>query len=104
MNLGDIVQAIYRGRFLVSDHADEEARNDRLSLDEIAASVTGGEVIEDYPRDYPYPGCLVLGFNGRGEPIHSVWAYNELPGFAVLITAYRPAPERWTDWRVRRTP
>ena len=104
MNLGDIIRAVQAGRFLVTDHADEEARNDRLSLGEILASVEGGEVIEEYPRDYPYPSCLVLGFNAKGEPVHSVWAYNELTGFAVLITVYRPDPERWIGWRTRRTP
>lgn len=102
MNLSDLIRAVRAGRFLVTDHADEEARNDRLSLDEILDSATGGEVIEEYPRGYPYPSCLVLGFNAREEPIHSVWAYNELTDFAALITVYRPDPERWIDWRVRR--
>lgn len=102
MNLGDIIRVVRTGRFLVTDHADEEARNDRLSLDEILASINDGEVLEEYPRDYPYPSCLVLGFSTKGEPIHSVWAYNEVTGFVVLITVYRPDPERWIDWRVRR--
>lgn len=102
MNLEDIIRAVREGRFVVTDHADEEARNDRLTLDEILASVNAGEVIEEYPRDHPYPSCPVFGFNPRGEPIHSVWAYNELTGFAVLITVYRPDPERWVDWKVRR--
>lgn len=102
MSLDDIIRAVRVGRFVVTDHADEEARNDRLTLDEILASVTAGEVIEEYPRDHPYPSCLVLGFNATGEPIHSVWAYNEPTGFVVLITVYRPDPERWIDWRVRR--
>ena len=37
-----------------------------------------------------------------GEPVHSVWAYNREPEFAVLITTYRPDPDRWIDWRTRR--
>ncbi len=53
MNLDDIVRGSQAGRFLVTDHADEEAGNDRLSVDEILASVSWGEVIEEYPGDYP---------------------------------------------------
>jgi len=46
---------------------------------------------------------LILGKNLKGEPIHSVWAYNVETKASVLITVYRPHPERWMeDWRTRR--
>ncbi|WP_419634089.1 DUF4258 domain-containing protein, partial [Thiolapillus sp.] len=51
--------------------------------------------------DKPYPSCLILGRNFSGEPIHSVWAYNPENLWAVLITVYRPGPERWIDWKIR---
>ena len=102
MRIEDLLRAITGGRIRVSDHADQEANDDRLSYDEIAASVMRGEIIEDYPQDRPYPSCLVYGENEKGEPIHSVWAYNEGEGAAVLITVYRPDPRRWLDWRTRR--
>jgi hypothetical protein len=28
---------------------------------------------------------------------------NEKTGRAVLITVYRPDPDRWTDWRRRKS-
>ena len=62
-----------------------------------------GEIIEEYPEDRPYPSCLVYGDTFGGEPVHSVWAYNEESGFAVIITVYRPDPTRWKpDWKTRR--
>lgn len=86
----------------MTDHADEEAHADRLSLDEVFSSVLQGEVIEDYPQDKPFPSCLVFGLTFHGEPVHSVWAYNSENRWAVLITVYRPDPDRWDNWRTRR--
>ena len=102
LDIEDIIEAIRDDRVQITDHADEEAQADCLSFDEILASVLSGEVIEDYPDDGPYPSCLIYGNTFSGEPVHSVWAYNDENGWAVLITIYRPDPERWLDWRTRR--
>jgi hypothetical protein len=32
----------------------------------------------------------------------SVWAYAANSEIAVLITVYRPDPDRWVDWKVRK--
>jgi hypothetical protein len=101
MDIENIVNAIRRSRVKITDHADEEVFNDSLTYEEVYASVFRGEVIEDYPSDKPYPSCLIMGTNFSGEPIHSVWAYNPENLWAVLITIYRPDPDRWIDWKVR---
>jgi hypothetical protein len=102
MDIQDIVSAIQEKRIRITDHADEEAQTDRLTFDEIFFSVLQGEIIEDYPTDKPYPSCLIYGDNFQGEPIHGVWAYNAETHWAVLITVYRPDPNRWINWRERR--
>jgi len=102
MGIDDIVTAVRKDRIRITDHADEEAQADDLSFDEIFYSVFQGEIIEEYPDDKPYPSCLVYGDTFRGNPVHSVWAYNSKSRWAVLITVYRPDPERWIEWRVRR--
>ncbi|MDD5560158.1 DUF4258 domain-containing protein [Candidatus Methylomirabilis sp.] len=102
MNIQDIIDAIRDNRIRITDHADEEAQADRLPFDEIFFSVLQGEIIEAYPSDKPYPSCLIYGNSFTGEPIHSVWAYNPETKWSVLITVYRPDPERWVDWRTRR--
>ena len=101
MEIENIINAIQNSRVKVTDHADEEAFDDSLTYEEIYSSVIQGEVIEDYQNDKPFPSCLVLGRNFWGEPIHSVWAYKPENQWAVLITVYRPEPERWIDWKVR---
>ena len=102
MDVDRIIAAIADNQIRITDHADEEAQADDLSFDEVFGSVFRGEVIEDYPHDWPYPSCLIYGETFQGDPVHSVWAYNEKDGWAVLVTVYRPDPGRWTDYRVRR--
>lgn len=68
-----------------------------------AESVREGTVIEDYPT-YPKGACvLVLQRDHTGKPIHVLWG---IPGQAtspaVVVTAYRPDPNRWTDDFLRR--
>ena len=102
MNIQHIIKSIQNKQILITDHADEEAENDQLTFDEIYFSVFNGEIIEDYPSDKPYPSCLIYGETFSGEPVHSVWAYNERTQWAVLITVYRPDPDKWIEWRKRR--
>ena len=102
MNIEDIIAAIRSNQIRITDHADEETYPDSLEFDQIFYNVLHGEIIESYPDDKPYPSCLIYGETFRGEPIHSVWAYNPDNMWAVLITVYRPDPGRWVDWRKRR--
>lgn len=100
--INQIRLAINLEKVIISRHGREEAENDDLSLEEIIFSVMNGEIIENYPDDFPFPSCLILGTNQDREPIHSVWAYNENTGFAVLITVYRPDFNMWSEWRIRK--
>jgi hypothetical protein len=102
VKIEDIIDAIHNNRIRITDHADEEAQSEDLSFDEILFSVVQGEIIEDYPTDRPFPSCLIYVDTFTGEPIHTVWGYNANNQWAVLITVYRPDPERWIDWRTRR--
>ncbi len=72
LHIEDINSAIKFGRVKISDHADEEAINDGLSISEVFSSILTGEIIEQYVDDKPYPSCLIIGFVNEGIPIHSV--------------------------------
>lgn len=99
-----IIKSIEAKKFRITDHADEEANNDRIPLIEASKTISNGEIIEQYPDDKPYPSCLIFSRLGSGDPIHTVWAFNRETDSSVLITAYRPDPGRWIDGRIRRTP
>lgn len=102
MKIEWIIDAIRHGRIRITDHADEEAQSDSLQFDQIFSSVLRGKIIENYPEDKPYPSCLVFGQTTGREPVHSVWGFNPDNQWAVLITVYRPDPERWIDFQQRR--
>jgi hypothetical protein len=67
----------------------------------VAGALASGEIIEQYPTDYPFPSCLVLGYTAEGKALHVVCGSNGAELW--LITAYNPAPADWTeDFRQRR--
>ncbi len=80
MDIGYLNTASHHGMVRITDHADEQAVDDDLTLNEVYHSVLPGEVIEDYPKDKPYPSCLVMGRSLAGEPVHSVWTHNPETG------------------------
>ena len=47
MKISHLVEAIDSNRIRISDHADLEAHEDRLSYEEIFYSVRRGEIIEE---------------------------------------------------------
>jgi hypothetical protein len=70
MEITAIIRAIQAGRVRITDHADEEAQADGVSIGQVFLSVTSGEIIEQYPNDTPYPSCLIYGESGG--PLHTV--------------------------------
>lgn len=102
MKIENIIESIKNDKIRITDHADEEIHNDNLSFEEVFISVVNGEIIEKYPDDSPYPSYLIYGKNFKNEPIHSVWAYNKKSKASVLITAYRPDPNKWIEWKRRK--
>lgn len=62
----------------------------------------GGEVVEEYLDDTPYPSALVLGFVAS-RPLHVVVALDANGPDAYIITVYEPSPDRFErDWKTRR--
>lgn len=102
MDIRNIIRAIDAKRHVVTDHADERSQDRQLETEDVFHSVRNGEIIENYPEDEPYPSCLIYGEDSTGEPIHSVWAYDEQRERAILITVYRPNPAIWIHGRERR--
>ncbi len=98
-----VCEAIVRDAFYVSEHAYNEAIDDRIGPLDVVAETANGEVFEDYPTDPRGASCLVLCHLRRAKPVHAVWGYDEAAKVAILITVYRPDPDRWSDdFRVRR--
>lgn len=68
---------------------------------DIKNCIATGRIIEQYPDDYPYPSCLVLGVTVEGKILHVVIGVGG--GYLWLITAYYPDPLKWNeDFSVRK--
>mgnify|MGYP005835291295 CR=1 FL=1 len=104
MDIEDILDAIRAERVRITRHARVEAEADGLSFSEVFFSVHQGEIIEEHSVAEPFPSCLIYGNTFKGDPVHTVWALNNETGWAAVITVYRPHPDRWVNWRVRREP
>ena len=64
--------------------------------------INTGQVIIDYPDDKPYPSCLMLAFI-NDNPIHVVFAFDQENKTGIVITAYIPNAQLWTeDFKLRR--
>ena len=92
-----IKRLVARREVRISEHGYDELAQDNILAIEVVSGVEGGQLVEDYP-DYPKGPCaLVLQRDRAGEPIHVVWGIPKNQDFpAVVVTAYRPDPEKWT--------
>lgn len=87
----------------VSEHGYDESAADGIFARDVVECIAHAREVEDYP-DYPKGPCvLVLEHDRDGRAVHVVRGIPRgEPGPAVLVTAYRPDPEKWTDDFTRR--
>ena len=88
----DILQNLIReNKIRWSTHCVERMGERDISRADVKKCIGDGEIIEDYPNDFPYPSCVirvVAGTDGQ-------WIY--------IITTYYPSSERFeNDMRTRR--
>ncbi len=95
------IQALLRARRIKwTTHVMERLQERGVHPSDIRVCLSGGEIIESYPDDYPYPSCLVLGYTQTNIPVHVVASIGM--GMLWIITAYVPSGEKWKDdWRTR---
>lgn len=98
-----ILALVRNGEIRISEHGYDELAEDGLSVREIIAGIGNAAVIEDYPNYYKGPSVLALQRDQTGSFIHVVWGIPKGHASpAVLVTAYRPDPARWTRDFMRR--
>ena len=83
---------------MISDHGYDGLAADGLRVSDIVSTVNDSRIIEEYSDYAKGPCVLVLQIDRNGKPVHAVWGIPKgKTSPAVLVTAYRPDPNRWEN-------
>ena len=82
-------------------HASKRLEQRGILIDDVISCIMTGEIIGEYPNDYPYPSCLTLGNLNTKCPLHVVVGSNHEQLW--IITAYYPSSDKWeSDLKTRK--
>jgi hypothetical protein len=62
MNIKDLVKKIKDEKIKWGGHASERILERNITRDDVIESILHGKIIEEYPDDFPFPSCLILGY------------------------------------------
>ena len=86
---------------VITQHSRRRMAERGVALADVMSAIGNGEIIEQYPDDFPFPSCLILGKAKDSRQLHVVASVNE--NLIYLITAYYPDAERWeADMKTRK--
>lgn len=98
----EIRRKIEEDEFEFSQHALDQSILRQIPLKAVREAIATGEIIEDYPQDKYGPSCLIFGTTAENRPIHIQSSY-PTRDLVKIITLYQPDPQRWVDYRTRRS-
>jgi Domain of unknown function (DUF4258) len=84
-------------------HAFDRLRTNKILSDNLLTSMDTAELLEEYP-DYHAGQTVLLLHYVDDAPVHAVWGIEKgTDEPLVLVTAYRPDAELWSnDFRKRK--
>jgi len=92
----EVIRSFCRNeKIAITRHAAYRLEERGITFLSVEAGIMNGEIIEDYPTDYPNPSVLLLGHTGDNSPIHVVVGIGA--DNIQIITAYYPSPDKWED-------
>jgi len=101
IDINEIIVLYDSGAATLTQHFLDSIGKRGIIFDDIESAISSGEIIEQYPNDYPHPSALILGYTNNKTPLHAVIGVGGR--FVWLITAYFPDPEKWeSDLKTRK--
>lgn len=95
MQLEDLKKYIANGAIRWSTHCLERMQERDISRVDVKKCITDGEIIEDYPDDFPHPSCLIFGYTVNEKIIHVVAGCDG--EYIYIITVYYPNTIKFED-------
>lgn len=80
---------------IITLHGQLRLHERRITVDDVICAIDQGTIIEQYPDDFPFPSCLILGNSLHNTFIHVVVSMDAEKIY--LITAYIPDPDEWEE-------
>lgn len=100
-NIEDFRKINKSENIVISLHGQLRLNERNITVDDVINAINNGEIIEQYPEDFPFPSCLVLGISINNDYIHVVVSMDA--GKIYLITAYKPGLDKWeSDLKTRK--
>lgn len=101
LNLQDLQKICSLENIEITLHAAKRLAQRGILIDDILSCIKTGEIIEQYPDDYPYSSCLILGKSSTNLILHVVVG-SDLATLWI-VTAYYPNSEKWeSDFKTRK--
>ena len=84
-----------------TQHCADRMLTRGISRQDVLNVIAHGEIIEDYPDDYPHPSCLIFGHSVNNSILHVVAGCDG--EMIYIITAYYPSIAKFNcDMKTRR--
>lgn len=103
MNIQKIQDHCIQSKMKWYKHALERMQERDISRQDVKNCIMQGEIIEDYPDDFPHPSCLIFGRTMDQKVIHVVVSLDEDQDTIGIITVYYPSVEKFEkDLKTRK--
>lgn len=93
-DINNIRKICESGKIKWSKHASEQILRREISREDVLTAIKRGEIIEEYPSNWPHPACLVYGQTLLDVVIHIVVGIEE---YIHIITVYHPDTDKFKD-------
>ena len=100
-DINEIKNLLLERKVRWSAHCLERMNERDISIADVKSCIENGEIIEEYPDDFPYPSCLIFGSGTQERIIHVVAGTDSK--YLFIITAYIPNMIKFeADLKTRR--
>ena len=101
MNIEEIRAYVSNSKIMWTTHCLERMGERDIKRADVKNCIINGEIIEEYPDDFPNPSCLIFGITLDGRFLHVVVGCDNLNLY--IITAYYPTTDKFeSDMKTRR--